>query len=490
MFGGLSSSSTAVQSKSRAPTGLARHLPYLCRLLAWRQAVNSRKVLAIDDSPDFLSAIQLVLRDEYEVLTAESGETGLRLMESQPVNTVILDLHMPSNAEGLEILKRILDAYPHLPVVMMTAAPDLKYAVQAIKIGAHDYLHKDADRDRIITTVRNAVDRERLERERRTAAEQARSQFPLVGSGSATTELKQLALKAAGQQQPILITGETGVGKDVVARYIHYASERANAAFVKINMASVPEDLVESELFGHKKGSFTGAIADKKGLFAVADGGTLFLDEIGLASTRMQEKLLQAIDDGTFTLIGDVKPVKVNVRIISATNRDLWQEAQAGRFREDLFWRLNGFPVPIRPLRERPEDLLEIAEHFLEQSAAELSLERRELTVTARKALLEYRWPGNVRELKSVIGRTLVFSDSREIEADDIRRHIQSVRHDKTSHTDHSLKTNLENWEREHICAILLACDYDIPMAASMLGIHRVTLYKKMRELGLELKRV
>ncbi|PWB74887.1 hypothetical protein C3F09_03205 [candidate division GN15 bacterium] len=204
----------------------------------------------------------------------------------------------------------------------------------------------------------------------------------------------------------------------------------------------------------------------------------------------MQEKLLQAIDDGTFTLIGDIKSVKVNVRIISATNRDLWQEAQAGRFREDLFWRLNGFPVHIEPLRERPEDLLEIAEHFLEQGAAELSLERRELTVTARKALLEYKWPGNVRELKSVIGRLLVFSDDQKIEADDVRRQIQSAGNDKASHTDHSLRTNLENWKRDHIYAILLACDYDIPMAASMLGIHRVTLYKVMRELGLELKRV
>ncbi len=447
--------------------------------------MNKPVILAIDDDLNFLAALQVVLQDQYDLIQATSGEIGLQLLKKNRANTVLLDVNLPGS-DGIVILGSIREMFPGLPVVMVTAEKQLAVAVDAIKRGAFDYLDKPVDRDRLLTTIRNALAVEAGERERAALIDIAKRLYPIIGDSPAMQHVREFAAKVGPSDLPVLITGETGTGKDLVARLIHYSSRRASLPFIKLNMASVPEDLLESELFGHRRGAFTGAVADREGVFRAAEGGTLFLDEIGLASRRMQGKILEAVENREFAPVGANQKIKVNIRIVTATNKDLRAEIQADRFLLDLYHRIAALAIDIPPLRERLEDIIQIAEHYLALGSAELQAPPRSFAPETRQLLLDHSWPGNGRELKGTIMAALLFSDDQVIEPEDIAIHLHRAP-GKALNGDHSLYHNLRTWEREFISRALLACDYDIPKTAALIGVHRVTLYKKLRTLNLEI---
>ena len=381
------------------------------------------RILIIDDEESPRESLRFILKDRYEVVGKGDGASGLEVLRSEgPFDVVMLDMKMP-NMGGLEVLSRILQLTPSMPVVMVTAITDAKPAVQAMKMGAADYLNKPFDVDEIRLVVARVLKERALEQElgRLRTELQGNYKFEnIVGSGPAMQKLYAMIQRVMDAETTILIQGETGTGKELVARALHYNSIRKEGPFIPVHCAAIPSELLESELFGHEKGSFTGALQRRIGMFEAANGGTLFLDEIGEMAIATQTKLLRAIQEREIRRVGSQETVNINVRLVCATNRNLAQEVKNKTFREDLFYRINVVPIHLPSMRERREDIPQLVMHFAQRFAKELKRELPQFTPEAMERLVNYPWPGNVRELEHAVERLMVTCDANRIGTEDM----------------------------------------------------------------------
>src|SRR4051812_3458643 len=389
-----------------------------------------RRVLVVDDEENIRLVLKTLLkRHGYEVETADGGESALALVDSFGPDVILTDVRMPKMG-GMDLLATLKAKQNPATVIVMSAYGSVDLALEAMKAGAYDYVGKPFKPDEIVLALRKAEERETLRRENRALKEQIQkeSQFEsILAKSQAMTDIFRTITKIADYKTTVLIQGESGVGKELVARALHTRGARKNQAFVTINCGAIPENLLETELFGHKKGAFTDANADRRGLFEEADGGTLFLDEIGELPLNLQVKLLRALQEESIRRLGDSKDIKIDVRIITATHRDLTAEAKAGRFGEDLFYRINVLPIVIPPLRARREDINLLIDHFLARNNIRLGTQIRGLSSEARKLLLEYAWPGNVRELENTIERAMVLADSDILQSSDLPERVRDA---------------------------------------------------------------
>jgi DNA-binding NtrC family response regulator len=453
-------------------------------------------VLVVDDEPGVRASVRAILEETFDVLEAETGAEALDLLAAHDVDLVMLDQRMPGES-GLEVLPRIKAADPTTVVVLATAVQDLRTAVEALKRGAYDYLTKPFDVDDIAALARRALEKRTLEREvssLRSALSGETGRGPagafegLVGRHAAMVRIYQLIAQIAPTPTTVLVTGESGTGKELVARAVHQRSERRGQPFVAVNVAAIPEALVESELFGHEKGAFTGAHARKLGRFELAHGGTVFLDEIGSLRLDLQTKLLRVLQEREVERLGGVRAVPVDVRIIAATNVNLKAAVRERTFREDLYYRLNVVPIHLPPLRERREDIPALVEHFVRKVARECRRDVRGVSAGALEALARYDWPGNVRELENVIHRAVVLAQGPVIQLQDVPLDVAMPETGSrlTEDTGLPLRSALEQFERQYVLRVLERVGWNVTRASRLLGIHRNTVLVKLAAWGVQ----
>ena len=450
----------------------------------------SRRVLVIDDEPGIRQALgQLLEYEGFDVKTASGGAEGIGLYDSFRPQLVFLDVKM-AGMDGLEVLKRLRQADPTATVVMISGHATIQTAVEATQLGAYDILEKPLDTDRVLVLLRNAFENRSLSEENARLRETIESRYEIVGRSFGIRALLDRIEKVAATPARVLITGENGTGKELVARAIHRGSPRAKKPFVEVNCAAIPSELIESELFGHMKGSFTGAISDRAGKFEQADGGTLFLDEIGDMSANAQAKVLRVLQDGVVTRIGGSKPIQVDVRVLAATNKNLEEEIAAGRFREDLYYRLNVVPITVPALRERREDIPLLVVHFLQQLAARDGLPARGITDEALHRLQELDWQGNVRELRNTVERLVILASQATIGSADVERLVGRRAAEPTGLGGLLDIATFEEFkqaaERAYLLAKLRAFDWNVSETARALDMPRSNLYKKIERYALE----
>jgi DNA-binding NtrC family response regulator len=473
---------------------------------------EAKRVLIADDELNMRRVLEAILRREgYDVVTAANGLDALAGM-NRNVHTVITDLKMPG-LDGMGLLKKLSADYPDVPVVMITAHGSVESAVEAVKLGAFDYLEKPFEQEQIRQVVAKALNTFALARQQARPEEAtSRGRFRLIGESPAIKQIFAVVEKVANTPSTVLITGESGTGKELIARALHENSSRHGGPFIKINCAAIPKTLMESELFGYEKGAFTGAVGAKPGRFELAHGGTLFLDEIGEIPIEMQVKLLRVLQESEFERVGGIKTIKVDVRLVTATNRDLLQEIGAGTFREDLFYRLNVVPIHIPPLRERGEDIPLLVDHFIGKFNERL---RKQVTSIAPEAigrLVAHPWPGNIRELENLMERTVLFCDGPQIRVSDLPPEISHLAPVSLSHLQpvaapvsaagettavtvpaglpegslkEAVRVQTERVERELIQRALDETGGNVTQAARKLKISRKSLQTKMKEFGL-----
>src|SRR5215210_5810387 len=388
------------------------------------------RILVIDDEAAIRDSLRMILEYEgYEFLGAATGQDGLAMVERENPDLVFLDIKMPG-MDGLEVLQRIKAADETVPVVMISGHATVTTAVDATKLGALDFIEKPLASERVLVTIRNAIDRSRLADENRSLKRVVEVRHQIVGESPHLKKVMDAIRRAAPTNATVLITGESGVGKELVARAIHRNSLRSRDRFVQVNCAAIPDDLIESELFGHEKGSFTGATEKQIGKFEQADKGTIFLDEVGDMSLKTQAKVLRVLQEGEVERLGSARTIKVDVRVIAATNKNLEEEIERGEFREDLYFRLNVIPIYVPPLRERPEDIPLLVKHFLNVLSRENNLRPKQMTPQAMDAMKRYRWRGNIRELRNTVERLIIMSD-RDRDVIDVGDLPENVRSDK-----------------------------------------------------------
>ena len=443
-------------------------------------------LLVVDDEPGIRQSLGGVLEDEgYAVTTVGSAEAALEHLEREPVDAVLLDIWLPK-MDGLEALTRIQEMPPESrpPVIMISGHGNIETAVKATKLGAHDFLEKPLTIEKVLVTVKNAIQQRKLELEvRHLRAERT----AIIGESVPMKALRQQLGLMAATNGRVLIYGESGVGKELVAHAIHAASARTTGPFVEVNCAAIPEDLIEAELFGYRKGSFAGANDDKTGKFEKADSGTLFLDEVGDMSLKTQAKVLRALEEQRIEPLGADEPVRVDVRVVASTNKNLEEEIERGNFREDLFYRLNVIPFSVPPLRERVEDVPLLAGHFLREFTTAYGRKPKTLTPEAVQLLSSYRWPGNVRELKNLMERIVIMNQQERIES----RHIPLMAgaggkiSTRASERFGSLQEVREAAERDYIQKKLEETRGNVTRTAELLGMERSNLYRKMKALGI-----
>ena len=450
-------------------------------------------VLIIDDEPGLRQTVSLILADEgYEVHTASDGEEGLaRALEVQP-DIILCDVRMP-RLTGLEFLEKYRNANGTGMVIVMTAYGGMEMAIQAMKKGAYDYIQKPFSPDQLVLALKKAEERETLRREVTRLREEVgidRRYRQIVAKSPAMTKALEVAAKVAKHTSPVLITGESGTGKELVARLIHDESERSRGAFIPVNCGAIPENLLESELFGYTRGAFTGADRDKPGLFEAASGGTLLLDEIGDMPVTLQVKLLRVLQESEIRRLGDTRARSVDVRLVAATNKDLEEEVRLGDFRRDLFYRIAVVPIHLVPLRQRRDEIPLLVNHFIEQYNRKLKLDMRGIESDAMRLLLEYPWPGNVRELENTIERAMVLSDGPKIMVDDLPANVANpiVALDSPDLPDDelSVKKHSAILERRLIKQALERTGGNKTRAADLLELSSRALLYKIREYGLE----
>ncbi|PLX40257.1 MAG: Fis family transcriptional regulator [Deltaproteobacteria bacterium] len=449
-----------------------------------------RRILVIDDEEAIRHSLASVLRDEkYEVALAESGEEGLKMVEEEDPDLVLLDIWLPG-IDGLETLKILKERFPLLPVLIMSGHGSIETAVKATKLGAYDFIEKPLNLDKVFIDIEHALRSSRLAEENIFLRDRVKRGHEMVGKSTAFKELQEQIRIVAPTKASVLITGENGTGKELVAQYIHGMSERAEGPFVEVNCAAIPENLIESELFGHEKGSFTGATNRRRGKFDLADRGTLFLDEIGDMSLTTQAKILRVLQEMRYERVGGSRTYEVDVRVIAATNKDLEVEIGEGRFREDLYFRLNVIPVTLAPLRERREDIPILAEYFINFASAEYGRESAGITEGALKLLADYKWPGNVRELKNIVERMVIMSGGAKIDVGHIPPTISGnsskVGRVKVDSAGLSMKDARRNFERSYLLSHLEANEWNVSKTAQEVELDRSSLYKKMKELEIE----
>jgi two-component system nitrogen regulation response regulator NtrX len=451
-------------------------------------------ILVVDDEQGIREVLQDVLADEgHRVITVEDGFRALEVLQEGAVDLVILDVWLP-NMGGIDVLKRIRDSWPEIEVVVISGHANINMAVQAVKIGAFDFLEKPLSLEKTITVVENALKMEELKRENRSLKQSILFEDEMVGSGEGMEKVRELIDQSADSDARILILGENGTGKELVAREIHRRSRRSQAPFVEVNCASIPETLIESELFGHEKGAFTDAHARRKGKFEQANGGTVFLDEIADMSLNTQAKVLRVLQEMKFERIGGEKSINVDVRVIAATNKNIQEEIRSGRFREDLYFRINVIPIFVPPLRDRIEDLLELVDYFMGKFKRSIDEPPRRFSEDSLQLLRTYSWPGNIRELKNFIERINIMTEEKVISAESVRRFL-------TSRTDwekdellkgfESMKLNeaKDEFEREFLVKKLEENEQNITRTSRALGITPSHLHNKIKKHGIEIKR-
>jgi two-component system nitrogen regulation response regulator NtrX len=450
-------------------------------------------ICLIDDEPAILNTLSSILEDEgYQVLVAKSGLEAIKIVRSEMPDLVILDIWMPE-MDGLETLKRLRAQFPSILVVMMSGHGSIETAVKATKLGAYDYLEKPLDLEKVTILVRNALHQRKLEEENLNLRIQVERRFELVGSSPAMQRLREMITMAAPANSRVLISGANGTGKELVARAIHLQSPRHNKPFVEINCAAIPETLIESELFGHEKGSFSGASSMKRGKFELADGGTLFLDEIGDMSLSTQAKVLRALQEQQFTRVGGTKLLNVQVRVIAASNKDLAEEIGKGNFREDLYYRLNVLPIQVPTLKERRDDIPELAQHFLRLHSEEQGMKPKEFNGQGMEALQRHDWPGNIRELRNLIERLLIMVPKPVIDGPDVEMFLQGrvptgVPSLSVGINYDSLREARNAFEREVISRKLRENNWNVSKTADELKIERSHLHRKIKLLHVELR--
>lgn len=447
-------------------------------------------ILIVDDDKSICMLIKSILSIEkyYEVSTAFSGEACLKYLREQIPDLVLLDIQMPG-IDGIETLKRIKEFDTRIPVVMMSAHGTIEKAVKSMKLGAYDFIPKPLERDRLLITVKNALMASSLKKEVDDLKTELKHKYTfsnIIGQSGVMQEIFKAVEKVVNSNVTVLIQGESGTGKELIARAIHYhSSNRANKPFVAVNCTALPESLLESELFGHEKGSFTGAVGRRIGKFEQANNGTIFLDEVGLMSQATQAKLLRVLQEREFERVGGAELIKVDVRVISATNRDLEDAMKKSEFREDLFYRLSVFPIKLPALRERREDIPLLAAHFLKKYSDQENKKVEGINPDALELLIAYNWPGNVRELENAIERAVVLANEEEITAKELPTAVRSIGEKKIYESDNTLSSWIEKLEEDALRQALLENDGNISKTAKKLGIGRATIYRKAKKYGL-----
>jgi len=448
------------------------------------------RILIVDDEESIRRSLAGILSDEgFETDTVADGEialTALRTGEEVP-DLVLLDIAMPGR-DGVEILAEIRQAWPALPVVMMSGHGTIETAVRATQLGAFDFIEKPLSIEKLLLTLRHALDRTRLERENQQLRAESIRAHEILGRSAPIRKLKQQIQVAAPTNGWVLITGENGTGKEMVAKQIHLQSKRAERPFVEVNCAAIPEELIESELFGHEKGAFTGAIAQKRGKFELANEGTIFLDEIADMSLRTQAKILRILQEHKFERVGGTDTIDVDVRVIAASNKSLEKEIQEGHFREDLYYRLNVIPFHVPPLRERREDLSVLAKAFVEEFCAASGAKRKQIAPRAMSRLQAYAWPGNVRELRNLMERLVLMTPGPKIRAEDLPQDLGD-REQREDVEGITLGEARKDFEREFLIARLRENDWNISRTAEGIGIARESLSRKVRSLEIKVPR-
>ncbi|HCC68984.1 MAG TPA: Fis family transcriptional regulator [Nitrospiraceae bacterium] len=441
-------------------------------------------VLVVDDEESILDALSGILEDEgYEVITASSGEEAITKVTEYAPELIILDVWMPG-IDGIETLKAIKGLNNDSMVIMISGHGSIDIAVKATKLGAYDFLEKPLSLEKILILVKRALEKQHLEKENITLRRSMTEAWEIIGESQKINALKDEIAKAGPSQSRVLILGESGTGKELVARALHAASDMEDRPFVEVNCAAIPHELIESELFGHEKGSFTGAFERKKGKFELADEGTLFLDEIGDMAITTQSKVLRVIETQEFQRVGGAKNIKVNVRLIAATNKELSEEIKKGNFREDLFYRLNVIPISIPPLRERKEDIALLVEHFLKTFAAQYGQRPKTISKATLDVLLSYDWPGNVRELKNTIERFVIMSTPHSQTID--IRYVPTIKEGRIDYCSYkALKDARGAFEKDFILKRLEANNWNISKTAEDLYIERSNLHRKIKAFGL-----
>ena len=444
-------------------------------------------ILIVDDEPGIRDTLRGVLDDEgFSVDTADTGEECLSKARTHHYACILLDIWLGDGIDGLETLRIIKDEGIDAAVVMISGHGNIETAVRSTKLGAFDFIEKPLSLERTLVTVKNAIRTRELQRVNEQLQSELAEQYVMVGGSIAMRALRKQIAIVAPTEGRVLISGESGTGKELVARAIHAQSKRASAPFVEINSAAIPEELVESELFGHAKGAFSGATKAKKGKFEVADGATLFLDEIGDMSPRVQSKMLRVLEEQRFEPVGSNTPINVDVRVISATNKPLESLIGNGHFRPDLFYRLNVIPFQVPPLRERVEDVPALIEHFNRRYSVEYSKQEKQFADDAIAKLQAHTWPGNVRELKNFVERVVIMSSRPKITAADLPELGSSDELPASSFRFPSFKDATDAYQREFIQHKLAEFDGNVAKAADSMGVDRSHLYRRMRNLGIK----
>lgn len=450
-------------------------------------------ILAVDDEKDMLDTYETILQKKYTVILSNSGKDALEKISKNDIDAVILDIRMPKLG-GIEVLKKIRSLNPEIEVIMATASKDIASAVEAMKLSAFDYLTKPFDVKELLVVIEKAIEKRDLTRENEQLKEIIKSDFSnweLIGSCPKIKRIKELITTIAKTDSSVLIQGESGSGKEVAARMVHNLSSRKNKPFVAINCAAIPENLLESELFGYERGAFTGALERKLGKFEVADSGTLFLDEIGCMSPAMQSKLLRILEEKSFERLGGNSKIEVDIRILSATNIDFEKQIREGKFREDLFYRLNVIPIMMPPLRERMEDLNLFISFFVNKFNKEFNKKIKGVSSKVLEKLKSYDFPGNVRELQNLIERASAISSGDTIEEEHIfglsSRNLHKDNPDSHNHdASKGLKESCESYEKQLIIKTLRSAEWNQTKTAEKLGIARTTLSSRIKALSIQ----
>jgi two-component system, NtrC family, nitrogen regulation response regulator NtrX len=447
------------------------------------------RILIIDDEPGIRTTLSSILEDEgHKTALAESGEEGLALYARDEFDLVICDLWLPG-IDGLGVLERLRTAGAP-PIIVVSGHGSIESAVKATRLGAYDFLEKPLSLERVLLTVNHAINDRRLREQVRDLRRHLTLEELLIGESEPMRKLEQQIRSAAPSSSRVLITGENGSGKEIVARSLHRHSLRADQPFIDVNCAAIPEELIESELFGHRKGAFTGAIDDRKGKFELADGGTLFLDEVGDMSLKTQAKVLRVLQEQTFQRVGGQQTIKVDVRVIAATNKDLEAEIGAANFRSDLYYRLNVIPIVVPPLRDRGNDIVLLADYFLRRFAAESGRQRKPLTAGAAAKLKGYHWPGNVRELRNVVERLAILLPGDTIEPEDIQLGTRPARTSAQEIPSNlTLREARDEFEKQYILSRLRDHAGNVSRTADTLGVERSNLYRKLHAYGIRVER-
>ena len=440
------------------------------------------EVLIIDDDGKILSMLSDILSEEgFIPLTASTSAEALKLFSLRNPRAVILDLVFDrEDVDGIDLLKRMKEESPDVPIIMLSGHGTIERAVESIKLGAYDFLEKPVSYEKVLVTLRNAIAKSSLEEERKTLLREIMDRYQIIGVSAAIKGIFKKIEKFADVDSPVLITGESGTGKELIARAIHLKSRRVPKPFIAVNCSAIPDELIESEMFGYEKGAFTGAVKSKPGMFELAAGGTLFLDEISEMSRRFQAKLLRAVETLEVQRVGGTRKRKVDIRIISASNKNLKKEVEKGNFREDLYYRLGVLTIEVPPLRERKEDIPSLVLFYIRKFCEERKIPVKNLHPEALGLLIDYPWPGNVRELKNLVEKIVVLSDGEEITPDDVKEFLEESEVYTTEND--SLESVKAKAEREKILKELEAHNWNYSRTASALRISRATLFNKMKK--------